>query len=431
MKYSIYNTILPLSEKLGLVYCGTTDQFVIYKRDLTPLLNSLSADQLAFEAHGLYTELVKGGGIVPDSVDEFANLKRIANEAEENPLSYRLIINPTVDCNFKCWYCYENHIKGSKMGEETLHRIILLISNILNEHKALETFNLSFFGGEPLLYYNEIVRPILDSCRKECQLHQVRLLVNFTSNGYLINEDLISHLTECNEPKCFQITLDGNRERHNKTRFQVRGEGSYDVIIANIKHLLSSGIEVILRINYTALNILSVRDVLNDLDSIDIENRKLLTVSFHRVWQDRQRHDLSDSVVENIVELFREKFNNVGDSYSMNNLRNPCYADKSNEAVINFDGNVFKCTARDFSMENRNGILDTNGKIIWNEDIKSRCIAKLSRVICSTCRLLPLCGGSCSQKSIENLDVETCIDGLSNEDINKVVLQRFYDCYVR
>lgn len=31
MKYSDYNTILPLSEKLGLVYCGSTDQFVIYK----------------------------------------------------------------------------------------------------------------------------------------------------------------------------------------------------------------------------------------------------------------------------------------------------------------------------------------------------------------------------------------------------------------
>lgn len=431
MKYSIYNTILPLSEKLGLIYCGATDQFIVYQRALTPLLNSLSADQLALKAHGLYTELVKGGGIIPNDVDEFANLKRIAIEAEENPKSYRLIINPTIDCNFKCWYCYENHIKGSKMGEETLQRIFLLISGILNEQKALETFNLSFFGGEPLLYYDEIVRPILDYCRKECQFHQVRLVVNFTSNGYLINEDLISHLTVCNEPKCFQITLDGNRARHNKTRFQARGEGSYDIILTNIKHLLSCGIEVILRINYTALNILSVKDVLKDLGLIDLQNRKLLTVSFHRVWQDRKIHDLSDTVVENIVEQFRGEFYNVGDSYSMNNLRNPCYADKLNEALINFDGNVFKCTARDFSKENRNGFLNLDGRIIWNEDVKSRRKAKLSRILCSTCRLLPLCGGGCSQKSIENLGVETCIEGLSNEDMNKVVMQRFYDCYVR
>lgn len=317
------------------------------------------------------------------------------------------------------------------MGDETLRRILLLISRILNEQRTLETFNLSFFGGEPLLYYEEIVRPILDYCRRECQIHQVRLLVNFTSNGFLINDTLISHLTEYNEPKCFQITLDGNREKHNKTRFQIREEGSYDVILTNIKLLLCCGIEVILRINYTALNILSVRDMIKDIDSIVMENRKLLTISFHRVWQDRQIYDLPDSVVENVVELFREKFNNVSDSYSMNNLRNPCYADKSNEAIINFDGNVFKCTARDFSKENQNGILDHEGRIIWNENLKARRTAKLSREICSTCRLLPLCGGGCSQKSIESIDPKICIEGLSSEDMNNVVLQRFYDSCVR
>ena len=52
------------------------------------------------------------------------------------------------------------------------------------------------------------------------------------------------------------------RERHDKTRFPVRGEGSYDTILANVRRLLGCGVEVILRINYTASNILSVRDCL-------------------------------------------------------------------------------------------------------------------------------------------------------------------------
>ena len=93
MKYSDYNTILPLSEKLGLVYCGSTDQFVIYKRALTPLLESISADQLAIEAPSLYAELVRGGGIVNDEENEFVKLKRLADEVECSPKTYRLILN--------------------------------------------------------------------------------------------------------------------------------------------------------------------------------------------------------------------------------------------------------------------------------------------------------------------------------------------------
>ena len=128
MKYSIYNTVLPLSEKLGLVYCGATDRFVVYRRGLTQLLETASADRLAVEAPGLYAELVRGGAIVPDEEDEFGNLKRLGDEAERSPKSYRLILNPTIDCNFKCWYCYEDHIAGSKMGPETLRRVSWTVS---------------------------------------------------------------------------------------------------------------------------------------------------------------------------------------------------------------------------------------------------------------------------------------------------------------
>lgn len=416
---------------MGLVYCGATDQFVVYQRRLTPLLKSLSANQLAFKAPGLYAELVKGGGIVSDKEDEFENLKHLSDEVENTLKSYRLIINPTMDCNFKCWYCYENHIAGSKMSPETLRSVLLMISDIIVSQMKLETFDLSFFGGEPLLYYDEIVRPIIDYCRSECKYRGVRLLISFTSNGYLINDSIIAHLTEQDEPKSFQITLDGNRERHDNTRFPKRGKGSYDIILANVKHLIDYGIEVILRINYTASNIMSVKEILKDIDTIKIENRKLLTISFHRVWQDYQIQDLSDSVVTDTIDFFREKFSNIGDKFSMNNLRNPCYADMVNEAVINFDGNVFKCTARDFSTENRCGVLGNDGRIIWDRSIESRRAIKLSRAVCRTCRLLPLCGGGCTQKSIEYTGEDICLEGLSTEDMDKVVMQRFYDCHVR
>ena len=146
--------------------------------------------------------------------------------------------------------------------------------------------------------------------------------------------------------------------------------------------------------------------------------------------KDRRIQNLSDSIVTDIVELFRKEFPNVGDAFSMNNLRNPCYADKVYEAVVNYDGNVFKCTARDFYSENKSGILSNDGNIIWTENINSRRKTKLSRQICRKCRILLLCGGSCSQKAIESNGEEICLEGLDNEDMDRVVMQRFYDCNI-
>ena len=58
-------------------------------------------------------------------------------------------------------------------------------------------------------------------------------------------------------------------------------------------------------------------------------------------------------------------------------------------------------------------------------------MTKLSRRICRNCRILPLCGGGCSQKAIESNGAEICIEGLNNEDMDKVVMQRFYDCQIK
>lgn len=35
---------------------------------------------------------------------------------------YKLVINPTLECNFACWYCYEKHPQGY-MSEDTISKI--------------------------------------------------------------------------------------------------------------------------------------------------------------------------------------------------------------------------------------------------------------------------------------------------------------------
>lgn len=141
------------------------------------------------------------------------------------------------------------------MGPETLRRVLLLVSGILDRQPELETFDLSFFGGEPLLHYDGIVRPVLDHCRRECRRRGVRLLVGFTSNGYLIDDAMIAHLTEGDDRRAFRSRSTETARDTTKPASRQRGEGSYDTILANVRRLLGCGVEVILRINYTASNI--------------------------------------------------------------------------------------------------------------------------------------------------------------------------------
>ena len=84
----------------------------------------------------------------------------------------------------------------------------------------------------------------------------IRVNLHFTSNGFLLNNAMIDFLRDKNA--CFQITLDGGKDTHDSTRFTKNGLGSYDVIINNIKRLIKANLYVILRINYTSTNLMSV-----------------------------------------------------------------------------------------------------------------------------------------------------------------------------
>ena len=90
---------------------------------------------------------------------------------------------------------------------------------------------------------------------------------------------------------------------------------------------------------------------------------------------------------------------------------NTCYADKRNQVTINYNGDIFKCTARSFDSLNREGYLLDNGDIIWNEKYSKRFSFDLRtrNKACMECAIFPMCNGGCSQRRVENEKVPYCI----------------------
>ena len=68
----------------------------------------------------LYNQLLETGMLVPEEKNEVEELELRIQSGQNNSDHFIFHINPTLDCNFNCWYCYENHISGSKMNPSVL-----------------------------------------------------------------------------------------------------------------------------------------------------------------------------------------------------------------------------------------------------------------------------------------------------------------------
>lgn len=308
--------------------------------------------------------------------------------------SYKLTINPTLNCNFSCWYCYETH-NNKRMTKPTVEATLKYIENLITVRK-LSSFHLDWFGGEPLLTYETVMKPIALGTKKICDANGVKLISGITTNGYLITKEMIPFFKEINM-NSFQITLDGKKEIHNTIRFPKHKKDSYDKIIENIC-LLADRLKpenLAMRINYTAE---SFSGLLGIIDTVPKKYRRYITVLLQQVWQDKD----NNKILLSDIQETKFKFEEAGFKIDENILDckgYKCYADLFNQAVINYDGRVFKCTARNFEKEKEDGLLTEDGDIKWN-DLLSLKMAKstFENEKCMECKYLPVCFGPCSQK---------------------------------
>lgn len=379
----------------------------------------------------LYADLVTGGFLVEDDVDEYARLlHRRHYEVFYNNNSFQLTVLPTLLCNFKCWYCYEKHI-DSIMSQDTMERVRQYVNHIIKTYPIFN-LHLDWFGGEPLMYFNEVVKPISLYIKEICREHGLSFVNTITTNGYLIDADVIAGFNEI-ELSRFQITLDGYREVHNKVRFEKRGEDSYTRIIDNINNICCNvtDVSINIRINYTNKNIAGIGQIVNDIFP---ENRSKIYFTFQRVWQTRDIEDEAsiERELEQQIEYIRQQGVQVNYNKTQYCSGVRCYADVVNQIVVNFDGTLFKCTARDFATHKASvGYLNEKGEPVWNENYYKYTRQPIfDNPKCRECKYVPVCLGTCSQKFVENgtdAIMAECNPEEWEESMQEELLQNLYD----
>lgn len=422
MKFSQFNSIIPYEDKFAL-FNSFTQKVLFLVPELKELLIAGISEGIENmnDVHpSFYQYLVENEFVIDSSLNEFEKVKALSKSVDENNQKYVLTINPTMNCNFKCWYCYETHIKQSKLTREMIGRIQTFISATADKEE-LKNFSLSFFGGEPLLYFKKDVVPIIDYFVEKCRQRNLFFDISFTTNGYLVDQDFIDYFNSKNIKCGLQITLDGYKEEHDKVRYVSKTKGSYEEIIRNIRLLIQNNFHVRLRVNYTDKNIHNTGKIAEEFADLPKEAQDNIMFDFHRVWQDSKVDDTSTHL-DNELDIIRDQGFNATGGYSPNNVKESCYADKRNSAVINYNGDIYKCTARDFTTPNRAGYINENGELVWNDGyLDKRMSSKFNNKPCKSCRIMPLCNGGCSQHAMEKLGEDYCVYHGDENEKSKVV----------
>ena len=90
-------------------------------------------------------------------------------------------------------------------------------------------------------------------------------------------------------------------------------------------------------------------------------------------------------------------------------IYSPCYADRANSVIVNYNGDVYKCTACDFAKTKREGKLNEDGTIH----------ALYSNKTCQECIIFPICD-VCSQKRLEAISTE-CLHMYTEKDKYRLI----------
>ena len=393
MTASNYNFVL-YDSGYGYWYNALNNNYFRLSEDLSRKAESSLSDieKLAKEAESLYNKLCDHGFIIADNTNEI-DLIRERHHAAVHSKDYFLVILPTLNCNFKCWYCIQDHV-SSKMDTQTLESLKKHIDYMLEVEK-ITSLHIEWFGGEPFMFFRQVIVPLSEYAIQRCKVYDIPFINASTTNGYYLTPTVSQSLTDLRF-KQFQITLDGKKEFHDNVKFMKGCDSTFEHVLTNINHILTnnSDIRIWLRINYTHTTL--SKEIVPEVNQFILpENRSRVAITPRKVWQE-SIDKCFGSTLKGILNDFEDSGYTVSRHGMVTNFI-PCYVNRKYYNAINFNGNVVKCTAcDDIHKDNTKGKLLANGCITWEDSYDEQCQqATFENERCLSCKKLPVCMGLC------------------------------------
>ena len=354
--------------------------------------------------------------------DEYSKLLEILKK--NNPYVPKnkilsLEICPTLNCNLDCRYCFEAGRRHTgSMNSETIDAVASFIEKRIKETKSSRLF-VKWFGGEPTLEM-ETIKKLSDKLIAITKEYGIPYSAYIQTNGLLLTQDMIDTL-EHKEVKTIEITIDGNKDTHDKLRVLKGGQGTYEKIMNNLSHI-KTNMKMEIRCNLHKDNLSAFYDLMKDVDRLkEITNNDITcTPRVIRIKDNLPKEGsfLKDTAFTN--EEFLEQFHKL---YSLNHIekpsytnieyftgkvKSPCKACNGTGFTIDELGNIYACSmevgkpnciiGNVRTYENDDSLIKTNGYEFFRNSL---CV---DREKCKNCVVLPICLGRCPKTWNEYYD---------------------------
>ena len=245
MKPSLFNVRVPLPDQGAVFLLNTlSDAQAIVPAEFDALLDRLGAaedagrllDTLTGDERAALDELADNGFVVAAHVEERRALEQRFHELRTSTDTLRVTVLTTLQCNFACGYCYQGdhgdwNAFADKMTLETAARIGEWMEARVDEVRP-KKLALMFFGGEPLLNL-PVMYDLAARAHAIGRERGVPVAITMVTNGLLLTREIVERLLPFGLTG-IKVTLDGDRETHNRLRPLRGGQGTFDKIIRNV-----------------------------------------------------------------------------------------------------------------------------------------------------------------------------------------------------
>jgi uncharacterized protein len=171
----------------------------------------------------------------------------------------------TQKCNFRCTYCiysedsspYQRNHSDVEMTTESAEKAV---DFLFSHSRDINSVNIGFYGGEPLLRY-DLIRHVVKYVSEK--YYGKKITYSITTNGSLLTDEMVEFFIE--HEIYPMISFDGPREIHDKyRRFAHNGKGTYEVVVNKLKHISIKFPEFFRKLRFS-----TVVDPLNDLQCVN------------------------------------------------------------------------------------------------------------------------------------------------------------------
>jgi uncharacterized protein len=450
----MFNLRVPLRARDDVFLMNTlTDAQLVVSSDVAALLDRLdgpaSIDALSEEERGSVGVLKEHGFLVADRQADQRALDTYFARVTSDSSELHITVLTTLQCNFACDYCFQgDHGDYNKFAEkmtlETAMRTAEWVEREMDRVRP-EHVTLMFFGGEPLLNL-PVMNYLSERLHGAAQMRGLEIGISIITNGLLLTPAIVERLLPFGL-RGVKITLDGDRDTHNRMRPLRGGQGTFDRIVQNIR-TIADLVAVSIGGNFDESSVDSYPALLDYLKEQDFAD-KLVKVNFKPVVRGPEQSVSARGIIPltplgangaPVKPLGGTCMTSVGEGLSpasacdscnfaaekMSYLRDetirrgfptpdgvhngPCHVHAKHAHTIGPDGSLYACPGFTGERGLSTGHIDDR-RDVFRESAREKFERLRPWKECGDCAFIPVCAGGClvaSQTQLGDMNLPTC-----------------------